>query len=203
MLSNSGFSNWRLWSTTGVLLEGSVGFGAEQLDGSLKMAAHGGERHGERFGNLPGVEIFLIAEEDDGALRLGEGVEKLLDAVHEGRVGWRDFGGGHEGFVVDLEILAATGGATAESVGGAMAGDAAEPGGEMVGAGERGQGAMALKEDILGDLFGGGGVAEDAESDGEDTRLMLGDDGLELLAGGLHSGVPRCFTRVYANGGGK
>jgi hypothetical protein len=46
-------------------------------------------------------------------------------------------------------------------------------------------------------------VAEDAEGDGEDARLMLGDDGFEFVAGGLQAGFPRRFTGIYANGGGK
>ena len=152
------------------------------------MAAHGGERHSESLGNLLGVEVFLIAEQDDGALLLGEGVEKLLDAVHEGGVGRRDFRRGHEGFVVNLEVLTASGGAAAPGVRGAMAGDAAEPCSEMIGAGYGGQSVVALKEDVLGYFFGCGVVAEDAEGDGEDARLMLGDDGLELLAVGFHLG---------------
>ncbi len=167
------------------------------------MAAHGGEGHGEGFCDLLRFEVFLIAEEDDGALLFGEGVEELLDAVHERRVWGRDFGGGHEGFVVNLEVLATAGGSMAERVSGAMTGDAAEPCGEVVRAGEGGQCAMALKEDILRDLFGGGVVAEDAEGDGEDARLMLGDDGLELLSCGFQAGFLGWFTGIYASEGGK
>src|ERR1035438_8965694 len=75
--SSQGFSG------SEVVLQIALGFGAEQLQAALQVAFDGGERGLERSRDFFRGQVFLVAENECGALRLGQGGEQVFEARPE------------------------------------------------------------------------------------------------------------------------
>ena len=168
----------------------------------------------EDLGDLLVGEVFDLAEDDDGAVGLGQLAEGGLDAktelglggVVEGRTGAVGEGGsegeglaGGVGLVglgggVDADLLAFVAGLPAALVGGLVQGDAVEPGAQAGVAVELANAAEDLDEDFLGDVGGVGGVVEAAADEGVEGLMVLGDEQAEGLFGaGFEVGDERCL----------
>ncbi len=163
---------------TDVLPQVVVGFGAKQLEPTLEVTLDGGEGCVERCGDLLGGHVFLIAEDDGGALGFGQRGKQLLDARAEGRGG---IFAGDVVVIADFDPIAGAAHATAtERIGAAADGDAAQPEEGVIGRVELEQVAIHFEKDILGDLFGEAAVAGDAQSEREDHELVLVDELFEV-----------------------
>ncbi len=157
--------------------------GAEEagLDGP-----HAGAGDGDDLFVLEAVDV---GEEEDLALLEGEGGERLEDGGIDDAGGHLvgGVGGGVRRFD-DLVVIVVAGerargeaaATAAELIAGFIGGDAEEPTSEAAAA-ELGEGAVGRDEGFLGGVFGGCPVADEAEAEGEDQRLVAFDEAVERV----------------------
>ncbi len=182
--------------------------GGEGFAGPVQFAADGVRGLAGEVGDF-GVAQFLIGdEEEEESVFLGHAVEggadafaQFLDFEHAER-GVLGGGGGVPERVVGIgdEV---TGGPAGGEVAAVVDGDAIEPGapGRLVA--ELGEMFPGFEEDIVGDVLGAGGVAEEAEREIIDGLGVLLIDGSERLGTrGFSEGPGRGGCRRFAHAGG-
>ena len=153
------------------------------------MTFYRGDGHIQSFGDVGGIEVFLIAEDHDHARRFRQRSDQPLEDIREERVasggdggGFGDIGKGNLGTAI----------AAAGFIDGALDGHFAEPVGGMLGALDGGEVAVEGEEDILSDLVGQSAVAEEVPADTEDHGLMAVHQ-----AGEIESGLRRVFQNSH------
>ena len=142
----------------------------------------GAQGDGEFFGNFDVGQAVEEGQFDGVFLIVGEFGEGLADVggvfAGDGEVFGPVFGIGGVGEVVADGFEDDAGAAGAEAVEDAGAGDHHDPGFGAAAGGVVVGGLTDLDEDVLGDVFGGGAVAEHADGEGED------DGAHEVVAAG-------------------
>jgi len=160
--------------------------------GAVEARAHGADGDGEEEGDLLVGQLFEFAKDDD----LFEEEREFVEAVADGGDGFGAGevlggvvvgGGGIEGLGVGVGRVDGDEALCALEVAPELApGDAAEPSGEVgapgvvaIGVAEEGE------EDLLGDLFGDGGVAAEAKGVAVDERRVTMVESGEGVGGAL------------------
>ena len=188
--------------------------GGEAFAPAVEMGADGVDGEAEGGGYALVAEVFLVKEDEDGALGRGEGEEGGFDGgggfglaevlfggagvsafevagglVFEPGIGCVPFfvegGGGGE-----VVAIAAT---ALPFILGDIDGDAVEVGGEMGVAAEFGEGAVEAEKDFLGEVFELGSGAGEAVEGAEDEGLVLADEGFKAFR--------RCVVLAHASDG--
>ena len=146
------------------------------------MGSDGADRKAEGVGDLLVGTLFLVVEDDDGALDVAETLEVLFDGLLELAllqlllgvavgVGETVLPGGDIIGEGDVEVAVAA--AALPLVLGDVDGDAVEIGGDEGVAAKAGQGAVEAEKDVLGEVvevFAGAGEAQEGA---EDHVLMV------------------------------
>ena len=166
----------------------------DDVEGSVEMALDGAERQAGGGGDLGYIHLFEEAEEEDGALAVGEFGDRvpdkgdllLGDDAGLGRGGVAGQAGGDVG-----DVDCGVGGVFPEAetagagvIAGEIEGDADEPGGDGAVLAEAGPGGPGAEEGLLGEGFGGVAVAELCQQEAEDAGLVESDDGCEVVERG-------------------
>ena len=149
------------------------------------MTLDGGDGHIQSFGDVGGIEVFLIAEDHDHAGRFRERGDQSVEGVGKERVA-SGRGGGGFGDIGEGDLGTAI--AAAGFIDGALDRYFAEPVGGMLGGLDGGEVAVEGEEDILSDVVGESAVAEEVPADTEDHGLVAIDE-----AGEIESGLRRVF----------
>jgi len=149
------------------------------------MTLDGGDGHIQSFGDVGGIEVFLIAEDHDHAGRFGERGDQAVEGFGEEGIASGGDGGGF-GDIGEGDLGTAI--AAAGFIDGALDGHFAEPVGGMFGGLDGGEVAVEGEEDILSDLVGESAVAEKVPADTKDHGLVAMDE-----AGEIESGLRRVF----------
>lgn len=164
---------------------------AELATGAMQMGANGAEGHPQGEGDAFVGLLFLMIEDEYGALGRAEGLEVLLDGVLQFTggelllgVGSRagepvvpagfGVGEGGEGLVVAAAAF--------PLILGDVDGDAIEVGGEQGVSAEVGKGAEETKKDLLGEILQVLPAAGEAKQGAEDHVLVCAD---QVLEGGV------------------
>lgn len=178
-------------------------------ESAVEMALDCADGQAGGGGDLGEVKLLDEAEEEDGALALGElgyGVPddgELLpgdEAVFEGAVAvgnvFGDIGDvdcSSRGALPEAETLGA--GVVAEEI----EGDAHEPGGDGAVFAEGGAGGPGAEKGLLGEGLGDVAVAGGDEEEAEDALLVKGDDGGQVIEGS-DGGLVGCGEDVRDGG---
>jgi hypothetical protein len=146
------------------------------------MGPYGSDGHTERVGNLLVGALFLMIEDEDGALDLAEALELLFDCLLKLAffylllgvtvgVGEAVFPAG--GVVGEGDVSAVVAAAAPPLVLGDVDGDAIEVGGDEGFAAEAGQGAIEAEKDILGEVVKVLAAAGETQEGAKDHVLMV------------------------------
>ena len=146
------------------------------------MGPYGSDRHIQRVGNLLVGALFLMIEDEDGALDVAEALELLFHGLLELallylllgvaiRVGEAVFPAG--GVVREGDVGAVVAAAAFPLVLGHVDGDAVEVGGDECLAAKAGQGAIEAEEDVLGEIVEMLAAPGEAQQGAEDHVLVI------------------------------
>ena len=149
------------------------------------MTLDGGDGHIQNFGDVGGIEVFLISEDHDHARRFGKRGDQAVEGVGEEGVASGGDGGGF-GDIGEGDLGTAI--AAAGFIDGELDGHSAEPVGGVLGGLDGGEVAVEGEEDLLSDLVGERAVAEEVPADTEDHGLVAMHE-----AGEIESGLRRVF----------
>ena len=149
------------------------------------MTLDGGDGHIQSFGDVGGIEVFLIAEDHDHAGRFGERSDEAVEGLGQEGIASGGDGGGF-GDIGEGDLGTAI--AAAGFIDRPLDGHFAEPVGGVLGGLDGGEVAVEGEEDVLSHVVGERAVAEEVPADTEDHGLVAMHE-----AGEIESGLRRVF----------